>query len=108
MEKHTNKARHSHNNNCKQPDINKSLPKFSGFQVAYIEIDIDMVEVPRAEYDELVASDAKLNIIYDLLEQDRYVSDDILRTLVGLPVKKLPTYTSPDTPSTDAEESADE
>lgn len=46
MEKHTNKARHSHNNNCKQPDINKSLPKFSGFQVAYIEIDIDMVEVP--------------------------------------------------------------
>ena len=62
MEKHTNKARHSHNNNCKQPDINKSLPKFSGFQVAYIEIDIDMVEVPRAEYDELVASDAKLDM----------------------------------------------
>ena len=68
MEKHTNKARHRHNNNCKQPDINKSLPKFSGFQVPYIEIDIDMVYLPRAAYDVLAATYATLNTIYDLLE----------------------------------------
>lgn len=108
MKKHINKTSHRQNNNRKQQGVKKAPPTFAGFQVASIEIDTDVVQVPRAEYDELVSDEAKLNIIFDLLVQNRYVSDDTLRTLVGLPVNKLPAYASTDTPSTGAEESADE
>lgn len=108
MKKHTNKARQYQSSSRKQPAVKKTLPKFAGIQVASIEIDNDVVEVPRAEYDELVANEAKLDIIYDLLSQDRYVTDDILRAIVGLPVKELPAYTPTDTPQVDAEEPANE
>ena len=89
MNKH-NKPYQHHN---PQPHNDKPFSKVPGIQLASIEIDDDVVRVPREEYDDLIASEATLDIIGCMLSTMRYVGDDTIRAILG--IKEPPREKSP-------------